>query len=245
MHMIHLGFGRDVCASALVEALETGELQGEGGGDPNNVLKSTWIELKQRRTQHKLQFSTPTFSLQRLGRRTRRTYPVLDSQRKAAHIKILLAFLTKLMSDIALRGGGERAQKRACMVFALARILNIWDRGGFPFLSPAEAEETFELGYDFLKLYSCLAAEALSRRTALYRCIPKMHFFVHLIHHVRLYHLNPRYTSAFLDEDLMGRASRIGRACAQKTFLTRVMERYLLIRAFRWQRQRKAFRHAG
>ena len=50
---------------------------------------------------------------------------------------------------------------------------------------------------------------------------------------------NPRMNHTFMDEDYMGKLSRMGRICHKKTVTTRLLQRYLLFVAQRWLLRRE------
>ena len=240
MHIIHLGVARDAAASVMIDALEAGEL---GCGGHNEALKRIWLDLKQHCRRHQLQFSSPKFTMGRLGRTNSRAYPVLDGQVKAAHVKVLLGFLSPWCVALAAQAAGSEravhAESRACMIWALARMLRIWDEGGV-FLAPEAQAESVVRDYQFLQAYALLASTALDEGKALFKLRPKHHYFCHLLDFVRQTALNPRHTSCFPDEDLMGRIAKLGKACARKSVFRRTMQRYLLLRCSRWRKERMA-----
>ena len=87
----------------------------------------------------------------------------------------------------------------------------------------------------FLTAYQKLANVALERHQFLFKVRPKSHFFVHLVKTMTRDHWNPRRMSCFLDEDYVGRIAKLTRSTSRVTCSLRVLQRYLLFLATRWE----------
>ena len=101
-------------------------------------------------------------------------------------------------------------------------------------LREARARELGTWGLAFLRSYAKLASMAYQRRERRFTLVPKLHFFNHLMVELlegardHKWSLNPMVFSVQLQEDYIGKPSRISRRVSPKsTHALRTLERVL------------------
>ena len=102
------------------------------------------------------------------------------------------------------------------------------------FLSESESSFVAEQGLRFLECYYMLANEMYrQRKPFLWPLYPKLHSFHHLMLDVKYsgerskLAINPLLHSCQMDEDLVGRASRLSRRVSIRKVASRTIDRYL------------------
>ena len=133
------------------------------------------------------------------------------------------------------------AKKRASCCWHLLRYVNITDQAGWR-LSNDEAVAQLEHGWEFLKLYAELAADALRHEQLAYKVRPKLHYLWHTFMEAYKTRLNPRRYDLFAAEDFIGRIKRLGAQCHRSSLSQRVCDRLRIFYAHRWY---KAANYSG
>jgi hypothetical protein len=142
---------------------------------------------------------------------------------KAANAKRVLWFLHDQYSLARLGGVADvvlAADTAACLVSFL-RELDLCPL----LLSVHKAELAYAHGRNFLRHLIRLAKSVEDRR--LLRVTPKVHSFDHLLRVMRRHRLNPAKLANFIDEDLQGKLSRIGKRCHRTTVASSILLRCL------------------
>ena len=102
---------------------------------------------------------------------------------------------------------------------------------GDVFLAPSTAQLLGEQGMRFLRRYAALARAACEREHALFTLLPKHHVlhhaFLYLLQHNNCEVVNPMCYSAQVDEDYIGKNSRVSRRVHPSTCVQRCLERHL------------------
>jgi hypothetical protein len=104
-----------------------------------------------------------------------------------------------------------------------------------------------------MMLWGCTAANLSRQRLAeladdaniaLWKVLPKHHYLMHVFLKVTTERVNPRKVTNFMDEDFLGKISRLGKSVSAKTASLRILQRYLLYELMlniplpiRWPRQ--------
>ena len=102
------------------------------------------------------------------------------------------------------------------------------------FLRHARARRLAVLGLEFLNCYGKLSALAFQRGFRRFPLIPKLHYFNHLMVDLlessrsHPWTLSPMVYSVQLQEDYIGKPSRISRRVSPKTHSLRTIQRVLL-----------------
>ena len=173
-------------------------------------------------------------------------YPELTSRIKASRARVLLAFLSSVVSDVeqllpadATDQQRYNAKLRGTMVWTLDATLSIWGCGGRPFLSPAEVEHSCRYLQAHLVSYQALACSNLDAGILLYKTRPKAHYMCHLLEHTRRTAQNPIHFACFVDEDMMKQMKACVHACHPSSMLRTWCRRYVLKRVLVWARLQK------
>ena len=174
-----------------------------------------------------------------IGRASKKHFPCMGGNLKAAHVKVYLRFL----ADQAYRlcTGTPHSKLRAVCAWGMAHFLHVLDMS--PRILPhGKTEEAVHALQAFLDAYQRLAVEATQAGQCLWKVRPKHHYTVHLGKFLRASRQNPRHTSCFMDEDYVGRVARLAKSCHWLSCPKRTLERYILVVACRWKRRQRAKR---
>ena len=108
-------------------------------------------------------------------------------------------------------------------------------------LCKADARQIADDGLGFLKLYNTLATKSLRAGRALFSHMPKGHACEHNFFALKLsamehdWSLNPLMTSVEIDEDYIGKTSRLARRTSPLQVVKRVLQRTLQASYRHWQ----------
>ena len=124
--------------------------------------------------------------------------------------------------------------KCRCATYRVNAMFGVLYRAG-AFLDESECKFVSECGIQFLQTYYDLAVEMFRvARQYLFPLYPKLHMFQHLMLEVRHMGLtcrravNPTMWGCQLDEDVVGRASRLSRRVSIRLVCQRALDRYLV-----------------
>ena len=100
------------------------------------------------------------------------------------------------------------------------------------FLKPDERAALMNHFENALLSYNALAVGSVEAGKKLYPLIPKHHAMVHIAFD---FSLNPRRTSCYQDEDMVGRCKRLYNGCyGGHTAPKRSLQRYIIMIGLRW-----------
>ncbi len=102
-------------------------------------------------------------------------------------------------------------------------------------LTPIERTEIDYQGHLFLDSWQWLAGEAQQLRVPNFKMKPKLQYMCHTIDDAFLGGENPRHQMCFLDEDLMGKVTKLEKSCHRLTVGMRFLPRVMLLFKYRWQ----------
>ena len=223
-HCVHLGIAKNFLGSVL--ALMS-ELEPAGAIDARFELLSakylSWCAANhrtahcQRITKEHLNWTSTSF------------YPTGSWHKGDLSTSLLLfceaKFLADGWNDEMLRLAGEAA-------VALNSCLKILYQGE-AWLASDDAERAAELGFKFLRRYGQLATVARRQNRNLWAVQPKAHachhIFIEMLHGARRGPTqNPICQSVQMDEDFIGKGSRLSRHTSPKTVAERTVDRYLM-----------------
>ena len=146
---------------------------------------------------------------------------------KAAATKQLVGFVVELAREY--NSGSEHDLHRKRAVELLADFSGVLDGGG-TILTQREAASLHAIVFKFLKHYAWLAQEATAQGSFAWAVQPKHHYMAHL--GLQQSVLNPKNTSTFLDESLVGRVCAVFAASldgpSDRCLQTKVLTKYLL-----------------
>lgn len=100
------------------------------------------------------------------------------------------------------------------------------------FFTPEEHEEVIRHFEAASLCYHALSEESHRRGVFLYRWTPKNHALVHI--YLDCFNINPRRTTCYQDEDMVGRMKRIYNGCHPDTAPMRSLQRYIIVIGLRW-----------
>ena len=234
MHDYHEGIGRDLCAALIVVALEECRL---GEGSPDECLGRLYTEAKAWCITSGIKCPARGFTLAAIGHTTSNTFPFMGARFKAAHIKVYTVFLADFMYRTCT---GERVSKLLSVcAWGAAEFLHCLDCEGLVMTAEAVARAG-HASQVFLTSYQALAGHYFRQGKARFKVRPKCHYFCHLRKALMRNNLDPRKLSCFLDEDYVGKLAQLTRNCSRVTCSQRVLQRYILFLATRWQRRARA-----
>ena len=234
-HIMFLGFCRDVAGSMLYEFAQAVLSLGFCLLNLDDALKWLYISYVEWCKERRVTYTPQEFSLQMLGKTKQNEYPVLSSQVKAAHCKVLMYFIAYM--SMVLDSGTQHDRVRTVCACALADCFNCLDQSGM-WLSDAMATWCANSGELFLMAYVHMAAAALSAGVTLWKVRPKMHDFQEQLERLKYDKYNLLYHQCLNDEHMLGIFKRITRGCHIKSANYRLAHRYLgeLMRLIQAQR---------
>ncbi len=171
-----------------------------------------------------------------LNREVQTTYPELGSNFKAAHVKILACFMAYFVNEVLMLRDAH-GMKIATMFYGLADFLHTLDTSP-RFLSAEQINRAQRAGGAYLLAYQSLATEAMNMGTCLYTMKPKFHYMCHHVMDLES-GWNPRFQHCFNDEDFMGKMHRMGSHCHRRSAPLRILQRWTLFIANRWEKRRR------
>ena len=231
-HTIYLGFGRDICSSAIISMLTLSLL---GEGSPDEQLGRLHAEFDTWCHHHGLKRPAgKRLSLRTLGRAdTSKAYPLLSTSWKAMATKVLIMFMA-FKTERVCRIGDFQKLIATCS-WGLADFVNCLDEGGIT-LGPNEIARALNSGRVCLLSLQALCVCAHQQDLWLWRLRPKCHYFDHILRTLEVSNLNPKLFGTLRCEDMLGKLKRIGKACDRRTASMRILQRWLLLQSVRLQK---------
>jgi hypothetical protein len=158
-----------------------------------------WLRVR------KLQCSTRRFTVAALHRE--KTTQVCLFLCKAAQAPPLVGWLSELASQFAVANRDPLAGVVAGSLWGMATYFDVLKSGGRS-LTNDECHRLDEASHTFLYVYSELTR---SSHDALWRIMPTFHQFQHLVLDALADKRNPRYSTCFGDEDMVGKMLTLSR----------------------------------
>jgi hypothetical protein len=171
-----------------------------------------------------------------LNREVQTTYPELGSNFKAAHVKIVACFMAHLVNEVMMLRDAH-GKSIATMFWGMADLLHTLDTSP-RWLSAEQINRAQRAGGAYLLAYQSLATEAMNMGKCLYKMKPKFHYMCHHVMELES-GWNPRFQHCFNDEDFMGKLHRLGSHCHRKSAPLRILQRWALFIANRWEKRRR------
>ena len=187
--------------------------------------------------EHRTSPTPHMFSKTMLGmsRAVARSYPILGSEVKAAHCKVMVYFLAYAATD--LDAGTPHARLVTCCATALADCLHCFDSCRM-WLPLHLANRSCDSGNFFVECYVALAQEALGHGSCLWKIRPKLHDFQEILVRVAIDHFNPLYYQCINDEHMLGVFKKTTKACHKATAAYSTAMRYLAELSRIWEGRR-------
>lgn len=225
-HVFHLGVGKSFCASTIQLCLEV---------VPGRNLDEKWSFLTEsylgwcRGAKRQAHVNKVSDYLMSYGDKT----GAVGQWSKGALTANLMLWMGVLLAQLPADGAGRL---RRCLgaVKGVNTFFSFLFRSQV-FLTQAESLYLAGLGFRFLKTYGELAMEMYrAGRPWLYPLYPKLHIYHHALVKLKVdaeeksKAINPLVWSCQMDEDIVGRASRLSRRVSIRTVMKRTFERYLV-----------------
>ena len=225
-HCVHLGFGRSWVASVVNLILEF---------LPQSNLDLKWNFL----TEHYIKWCRDNKKQAHVSKVTAYLMSYDDKTgkqgrwHKGALTTNFCKWLLKLLDDVEPDASGF-VDTCKFATGKLNAMFTCFYQGGF-FLERNEAIYTADCGMQFLSSYADLAKKQFGlNRPSLFPLYPKLHLMHHAMLKVRSevsehgFAINPMATSCQMDEDTIGRVSRLSRRVSIRLAMDRTMRRYLI-----------------
>ena len=225
-HTVHLGFGRSWISSVVNFALDV---------IPRSNLDLKWQYL----TDHYFKWCRDNQAQSHVSKITPYLMSYDDKTgkqgrwHKGALTTNFCKWLLRLLKDLPEDAGGLLAICRAGTA-KLNAMFTCFFQGGF-FLDQAECLYSSSCGQEFLATYYFMAQKMFDiGQPSLFPLYPKLHSMHHMM--IRLhsegleigFSQNPMSCSCQLDEDVIGRVSRLSRRVSIRSVMCRTLERYLI-----------------
>ena len=226
MHNLYIGVGRDAAASAIVLLVELGYWQ--GGVDCSLVSASqafrVWCKANHVKPPGK------SFTRNSLSWANNQQQPHLEF--KAAHTKLVMRWLADELREASVCGDHEVRVAAICF-YELTSFVHVLDQAGL-WLQEWEIDKAQRHGQEFLNAYTDLVLWRIEHDICRWHIRPKLHYLAHQI--LQLCDgQNPKHFSCFMDEDFVGKVSRLCAACRPAQVGHRGLSRYLLLLCSRWR----------
>ena len=229
-HAFHLGLGKSFVAAVL--ACISDRLR--GGTVDSRFLQLTDLYLQFCDESREPAYIT-SLTKEACGWPDRKTYP--NGQWHKGHVTTtLLRFLESWFSknnfrdDIILSMSAD-ATVVLNRCFHEMYASDVW-------LEVSVCHRIGGFGMQFLSLYQQLALESFHQSKALFGYLPKCHIVHHImmeLSEARVATLNPLNFGVQIDEDFIGRKSRVARRVAPTQVIKRILQRSLQIAYSDWQ----------
>jgi hypothetical protein len=227
MHTLDLGVLTHALPSALTELTATAEVfhasTREGRLQMATQSYRLWCKA------HKIASVAKSF-----GKRwCEGPYPCIGQfQAKAAAIRSMVYWF-KEICNVAAAKSTLHGRLRATMMDSFVEADEIQRRSGRHLLPEARLKLAAAMERA-LRAYNALAAEAIEAEVRLWRLTPKHHAMTHIAYDNG--GTNPRKTSCYLDEDMVGRMKRIYVMCHGSTAPYTSLRRYIILCGLRWKK---------
>ena len=226
-HTFHLGIGRSFVASSIVLLLGLSQF------DASNV-EGKFAQM----TANYLQFCRAQQKQPHIRKITKDFVSYNDSSgvngywTKGGLTTVLMAWLEYLLGT--LDPDSNSIYYKALLATRNANNFFRCLYHSDAFLSAEQCSYASSAGRGFLHMYVQLARDCFTSTKSLYPLLPKLHF---MDHHVLKLHwdgiqqglgVNPLLTAVQMDEDIVGRVSRVARRVSIRRQISRTFDRYLI-----------------
>lgn len=232
-HCVHLGFGRSWIASTLNYMLDV---------LPHSNLDLKWEFL----TQHYFTWCRRNKSQSHIGKITPYLMSFDDKTgkqgrwHKGALTTNFCKWIVTLFDDVPSDTAGI-LQRCKHATQKLNAMFSCFYQAGF-FLNKAEGLYCFGCGMEFLSTYAYVARAMFDGgRPSLWPLYPKLHFMHHMLLQLKEqtqqhgFSQNPVSTACQMDEDVIGKVSRLSRRVSIRTTMQRTMDRYVIAAYDAWR----------
>ena len=232
MHNLYIGPGGDLVGSCMSLLIELGWYGNEESMAV--ICKRASLALKATMKKHGVYTTCPSFTPSNLN--LERGKVAGFSIPGAAHIKHALFFCAEELKLASMYYGDSciEVQRAASCLYSLVSWIQCLDKADM-ILTLEEVRLCQKLGRRFLRGVVKLAAVAIRSHVLRWKIRPKLHYLDHTMRELRN-RLNPRFFQCFLEEDHIGRVSRLAAQVHRRQVGPRTLERYFLLLARRFFR---------
>lgn len=216
LHVVNMGFGRDIVGSILKTILMQQHVFTDGTIDAR--LQAATQSLKQFARLHAHPLRLKKLTKKKLGWKAH-TYAELRTG-SGYDIAVTARWLEEL-----LQPHSQMYPDYCCLLWSLNLTLSTLYSASF-FLTPQEKYTVKAVGSVFVRTFLKLCCKAVEDRQYLFRCKPKLHLFDHIVKSER--RINFAKYSTWMDEDYLKRVSRTLRLTCATTAQKRVLQRWLM-----------------
>ena len=209
LHNCWLGFCKDVCGQLAFDVVTM-----YMSGDMTTDLMLLHAQMVKWYKDKGVWCGMKVWRQTTLSWQDRNDFPVMEKKMKGINSKMAFLFLAWLVVGIVREGVDTTpyARKRAAMAWSLHEVIRLFDEQ--PRWMPRPfADRAYLVGFNFLRCYQQLAAEAVACNRCAYKLRPKFHGFAHLLMEVRETRENPKGRDAFDAEDYVGKVKRLASQC--------------------------------
>lgn len=225
MHLLYVhGCASDLVGSVVVLAstlalFEGPDLTFEG------QMHQAWLDFRSWCKRHGLQCTHDGFDRNSFHYAKNNQYPWMNG--KAADVRLAVLWLADDVSRRDFRTEEVSKAVNHC-VLALAQYIHVVARADV-LMSPDEAQAAHHTGSQFVRWYLHCAWLFAAKGQTLFKTRPKLHYFWHVCQQLgpSASRLNPNVHSCFMDEDMVGRVSRVASRTHRRTTALRSLERFL------------------
>lgn len=234
MHVLDLGVYQSVAASCLEEFVQEGMWASTGseGYLHAHVDYKAWCSARGFPP-------APRFERSRLVKSTTEFPKFTQQSAKAAQIKHMIFWLHSVSARI--EPDGVHARTRHAMLDAFVSFENICEEHGRWLPSDAVLMLGNHMEAALVHMHA-LAREASQSGVFRWHLIPKCHMATHLAYDFVSSGVNPRRTTCYADEDMVGRCKKIVQRCHGRTAGRNLVMRYVILVGTRWWTKLREFR---
>ena len=226
LHCIDLGVLQHAIASALVELVDEGVWPGASEQEKffaAHADYSAWCRA--RGEQPAPRFNHKKFSPEN-------DYACMTQNiAKGAQTRVMQHWILEVCMRPGVRDD-PHGEMRLCLFLNLCRADDIM-KANDRFISAPDLEELQKVVESALLCYNALAVEAYNDAYWLWHVVPKFHMLEHSIYD-QAAQANPRTTSCYCDEDMVGKMKRLLSRCHGATAGTMGIHRYVILVGVRW-----------
>ena len=225
LHMWHLGVARDFMACSLIE------LSSDYRGGIEARLRAVWGEFGDWAAVHKVRPLLTSFTKENLHWKPR-LWPCLNC--KASDAILFCRFIADACGNQALHPLSRKNGLIAACSRAMDRLLEKLEDEGL-FTRPSQRSLLSGLGVVVVRSYMQLHVLSLQAGLQRYKLRPKFHMLVHMAEGLLLNSFNWRWDACWMDEDIVGKVSRLSRRVHPMTCALRTLQRYMLAMSRHWR----------
>ncbi|CAE7256113.1 unnamed protein product [Symbiodinium sp. CCMP2592] len=231
LHILDLALSPEAAASALTATAEQSPWPGQ---TQQLRLSAAYADFVNMCRADKVRSRAPPFQLDAIkGNKKKLKFPTFAQKHlSGAESVVLVRWLALVCAREAEKDGSEHNKLRAALFLGLGTMRKILTSAGF-YLNAEELKELEYYNSMYHSALNALATEATHHGQLLWKVRPKGHQLDHLCLDAAVL-MNPIQTSAYSEEDLVGRMKRLALQCHPRRLGLTVLQRYCWYCCVRW-----------